>query len=86
MDEFICLVCKRPDSNGCGCMSSFSPRRLGAYNTAYLKQLFEQIVDVKNRWPDGREDDAAAWIKKELELRGVTVEYPLALTLSFYRQ
>ena len=83
MTEFICLVC---NSNHCRCMTEMSPHRLGAYNTDYLKELFQQMVDPKNRWADGREDTAAAWIKKELELRGVIVEYPLALTLGFYKQ
>lgn len=83
MTEFICLVCS---SNHCRCMTEMSPQALGRYNNDALVELFNQMVDPHNRWPDGREDNAAAWVKKELELRGVKVEYPLALTLGFYKQ
>jgi len=47
--------------------------------------MFDQMTG-EDRWPDGREDAAAAWIKKELELRDVIVEYPLSNTLQHYKQ
>lgn len=83
IDVYMCMSCNR-DRNECTCATWLSIAQLGAYNTQFLKQMFEEMTDPGNRWPDGREDNAAAWIKKELELRGVQVEYPLALTLKLY--
>ena len=64
----ICLVCMLREGS-CICMTCMSVSKLDGLGTAYLERLLDEMTDPQNRWPDGREDNAARAIKSILERR-----------------